>query len=184
MRRRAHHGRAPSARPAGGGARGPRRIGAGARGRAGARPGGGSRCHCPPTASTHGSCAEPPSTPRSSACRRRGCRRAAAVHEPSSSRRSRRGRLARRRHPAHARHVIAADGHCSTVRRVLEPDAPPISASGTRCASTSPASTTTGCGCCSSAICFPGYAWVFPLPGGGANVGFGVLRADGRRGAS
>ncbi len=28
----------------------------------------------------------------------------------------------------------------------------------------------------------PGYAWVFPLPGGGANVGYGVLRADGRRG--
>jgi len=28
----------------------------------------------------------------------------------------------------------------------------------------------------------PGYAWVFPLPGGGANVGYGVLRADGRTG--
>ena len=28
----------------------------------------------------------------------------------------------------------------------------------------------------------PGYAWVFPLPGGGANVGYGVLRAAGRRG--
>jgi flavin-dependent dehydrogenase len=28
----------------------------------------------------------------------------------------------------------------------------------------------------------PGYAWVFPLPGGGANVGYGVLRADGRSG--
>ena len=27
----------------------------------------------------------------------------------------------------------------------------------------------------------PGYAWVFPLPGGRANVGYGVLR-DGRRG--
>jgi flavin-dependent dehydrogenase len=28
----------------------------------------------------------------------------------------------------------------------------------------------------------PGYAWVFPLPGGAANVGYGVLRADGRSG--
>ena len=28
----------------------------------------------------------------------------------------------------------------------------------------------------------PGYAWVFPLPDGGANVGYGVLRADGRSG--
>lgn len=27
----------------------------------------------------------------------------------------------------------------------------------------------------------PGYAWSFPLPGGRANVGFGVLREDGRR---
>ncbi len=27
----------------------------------------------------------------------------------------------------------------------------------------------------------PGYAWSFPLPGGRANVGFGVLRVDGRR---
>ena len=27
----------------------------------------------------------------------------------------------------------------------------------------------------------PGYAWSFPLPGGEVNVGFGVLRADGRR---
>jgi len=27
----------------------------------------------------------------------------------------------------------------------------------------------------------PGYAWSFPLPGGRANVGFGVLRTDGRR---
>ena len=28
----------------------------------------------------------------------------------------------------------------------------------------------------------PGYAWVFPLPGGRANVGYGVLRSDGRSG--
>jgi flavin-dependent dehydrogenase len=27
----------------------------------------------------------------------------------------------------------------------------------------------------------PGYAWSFPLPGGEVNVGFGVLRTDGRR---
>jgi geranylgeranyl reductase family protein len=29
----------------------------------------------------------------------------------------------------------------------------------------------------------PGYAWSFPLPDGRANVGYGVLRADGRKGA-
>ena len=28
----------------------------------------------------------------------------------------------------------------------------------------------------------PGYAWSFPLPGGRANLGYGVLRADGRTG--
>src|SRR5262249_34450982 len=28
----------------------------------------------------------------------------------------------------------------------------------------------------------PGYAWIFPLPGRRANVGFGVLRSDGRSG--
>jgi len=28
----------------------------------------------------------------------------------------------------------------------------------------------------------PGYAWIFPLPGGRANVGYGVLRSDGRSG--
>ncbi len=28
----------------------------------------------------------------------------------------------------------------------------------------------------------PGYAWVFPMPDGGANVGYGVLRGDGRSG--
>src|SRR5258706_555187 len=28
----------------------------------------------------------------------------------------------------------------------------------------------------------PGYVWVFPLPGGRANVGYGVLRSDGRSG--
>src|SRR5690606_24332708 len=29
----------------------------------------------------------------------------------------------------------------------------------------------------------PGYAWSFPLPGGRVNFGFGILRADIRRGA-
>ena len=55
------------------------------------------------------------------------------------------------------------------------------SARGTRSGSTSTASTTNACGCCSSETCCPGYAWVFPMPGGGANVGYGVLR-DGRTG--
>ena len=79
-----------------------------------------------------------------------------------------------------ARFVVAADGHYS---RRAPPARPrrtrPTSASGTRSASTSATSTTPGSGCCSSATCCPGYAWVFPLPGGRANVGFGVLRDRG-----
>ena len=57
-----------------------------------------------------------------------------------------------------------------------------ISASGTRCASTSPTSTTPRLWVLFERDLLPGYAWVFPLPGGGANVGYGVLRADGRSG--
>jgi geranylgeranyl reductase family protein len=78
--------------------------------------------------------------------------------------------------------VVAADGHFSTVRRVLEP------------------STTRDLGEWHAArqyfegvddhrlwVLFeedllPGYAWVFPLPGGQVNVGYGVLRGDGRKG--
>lgn len=80
-----------------------------------------------------------------------------------------------------ARFLVAADGHWSTVRRHLHP------------------SRTRDLGTWHAArqyfdhvddprlwVLFaddllPGYAWVFPMPGGAANVGFGVLR-DGRPG--
>ena len=79
-----------------------------------------------------------------------------------------------------ARWVVAADGHYSTVRRLLEP---------------SPADLGTwhafrqyfrGVEDDRLWVFFerdllPGYAWVFPVGGGRANVGFGVLRNVGGR---
>jgi geranylgeranyl reductase family protein len=81
-----------------------------------------------------------------------------------------------------AQHVIAADGHWSTVRRTLEPDAP-------RDLGEWHAVRQYFCDVDDDRLwvlferdLLPGYAWVFPLPGGGANVGYGVLRSDGRSG--
>ena len=75
--------------------------------------------------------------------------------------------------------VVAADGHWSTVRRLREPD-------GERDLGTWHAFRQyfRGVEDTRQWVLFerdllPGYAWVFPLPGGRANVGFGVLRAPG-----
>jgi geranylgeranyl reductase family protein len=78
-----------------------------------------------------------------------------------------------------ARHVIAADGHWSSVRRLREPDAP--ADLGTWHAVRQ---YFRGVDDARQWVLFeedllPGYAWVFPLPGGRANVGFGVLREPG-----
>jgi geranylgeranyl reductase family protein len=80
-----------------------------------------------------------------------------------------------------ARHLVAADGHWSTVRRQLHPDEP-------RDLGTWHAARQYFDGVDDERLwvlfeqdLLPGYAWVFPMPGGGANVGFGVLRA-GRHG--
>jgi menaquinone-9 beta-reductase len=80
-----------------------------------------------------------------------------------------------------ARHLVAADGHWSTVRRQLHPDEP-------RDLGTWHAARQYFEGVDDERLwvlfeedLLPGYAWVFPMPGGGANVGFGVLR-DGRHG--
>jgi len=78
-----------------------------------------------------------------------------------------------------ARHVIAADGHWSRVRRLREPDAP--ADLGTWHAFRQ---YFRGVDERRQFVLFerdllPGYAWVFPLPGGRANVGFGVLRGPG-----
>ncbi|MET1002991.1 MAG: geranylgeranyl reductase family protein [Acidimicrobiia bacterium] len=80
-----------------------------------------------------------------------------------------------------ARHLVAADGHWSTVRRHLHPDAP-------RDLGTWHAVRQYFDGIDDARLwtfffedLLPGYAWVFPLPDGGANVGYGVLREK-RRG--
>jgi menaquinone-9 beta-reductase len=80
-----------------------------------------------------------------------------------------------------ARHLVAADGHWSTVRRQLHPDEP-------RDLGTWHAARQYFDGVDDERLwvlfeedLLPGYAWVFPMPSGGANVGFGVLR-DGRNG--
>jgi geranylgeranyl reductase family protein len=76
-----------------------------------------------------------------------------------------------------ARFCIAADGHWSTVRRARHPDAP-------RDLGTWHAVRQYFDGVDDPRLfvlferdLLPGYAWVFPLPGGSANVGYGVLRA-------
>jgi len=75
-----------------------------------------------------------------------------------------------------ARFVIGADGHFSTTRRLLSPDVEPDL--GTWHAFRQ---YFRGVADARQWVVFerdllPGYAWVFPLPGGRANVGFGVLR--------
>jgi menaquinone-9 beta-reductase len=80
-----------------------------------------------------------------------------------------------------ARFVVAADGHFSSVRRAWQPSVGP--ALGEWHAARQYFS---GVGDRRLWVAFerdllPGYFWVFPLPGGRANVGFGVLR-EGRKG--
>jgi menaquinone-9 beta-reductase len=81
-----------------------------------------------------------------------------------------------------AAYVIAADGHWSTVRRALDP-------SPTRDLGEWHAVRQYFDGVDDDRLwvmferdLLPGYAWVFPLPDSRANVGYGVLRADGRSG--
>jgi len=76
----------------------------------------------------------------------------------------------------HGRHLIAADGHYSTVRRALQTERHDL---GTWHAFRQYFS---GVDDPRLWVLFekdllPGYAWVFPLPDGRANVGFGVLRS-------
>jgi geranylgeranyl reductase family protein len=83
-----------------------------------------------------------------------------------------------------ARSVVAADGHYSPTRRLVQP-------SGAARLGEWSAFRQYFCDVDDPRMwvlfepdLLPGYAWVFPLPGGRANVGFGMLRApgvDGRR---
>jgi menaquinone-9 beta-reductase len=81
-----------------------------------------------------------------------------------------------------ARHVIAADGHWSPIRRALEPDAPRDLGEWHAVRQYFADVDDDRLWVLFERDLLPGYAWVFPLPGGGANVGYGVLRADGRHG--
>lgn len=84
--------------------------------------------------------------------------------------------------PLRARHLIAADGHWSTVRRALEPDAPRDLGEWHAVRQYFAEIDDDRLWVLFEGDLLPGYAWVFPLPGGGANVGYGVLRGDGRSG--
>ena len=85
--------------------------------------------------------------------------------------------------PVAARYAIGADGMWSPLRKALGvPDEAATSASGTPSGSTSPASPRGA----ELWVWFepdllPGYAWSFPLPGGRANVGYGIPRVRARR---
>jgi geranylgeranyl reductase family protein len=81
-----------------------------------------------------------------------------------------------------ARHVIGADGHWSHVRRALEPDAPRDLGEWHAARQYFADVNDDRLWVLFEGDLLPGYAWVFPLPDGGANVGYGVLRADGRSG--
>jgi flavin-dependent dehydrogenase len=81
-----------------------------------------------------------------------------------------------------ARHVIAADGHWSPMRRALEPDAPRDLGEWHAVRQYFASVNDPRLWVLFERDLLPGYAWVFPLPDGGANVGYGVLRTDGRSG--
>ena len=74
--------------------------------------------------------------------------------------------------------VVAADGHWSPVRRLLEPDAAPDLAAWQAFRQYFHGVADHRQWVIFEPDLLPGYAWVFPLPGGGANVGFGVLRDE------
>jgi len=78
--------------------------------------------------------------------------------------------------------AIAADGHWSTVRRALEPDAPRDLGEWHAARQYFEEVDDERLWVIFERDLLPGYVWVFPLPGGRANVGYGVLRSDGRRG--
>jgi geranylgeranyl reductase family protein len=81
-----------------------------------------------------------------------------------------------------ARFVVAADGHWSSVRRALEPDTPRDLGEWHAVRQYFDRVDDERLWVIFERDLLPGYAWVFPLPGGRANVGYGVLRSDGRSG--
>jgi menaquinone-9 beta-reductase len=81
-----------------------------------------------------------------------------------------------------APHAVAADGHWSAVRRALEPDAPHDLGEWHAVRQYFDGVDDERLWVIFERDLLPGYAWVFPLPGGRANVGYGVLRSGGRNG--
>ena len=79
------------------------------------------------------------------------------------------------------RFVVAADGHFSTVRRAWQPDSAPALGEWHAARQYFSGVHDRRLWVAFERDLLPGYAWVFPLPGNRANVGFGVLR-DGRKG--
>ncbi|MGH9048162.1 MAG: geranylgeranyl reductase family protein [Acidimicrobiia bacterium] len=80
---------------------------------------------------------------------------------------------------ASARFVIAADGHFSAVRRLLRPDAPADLGTWHAFRQYYRGVDDPRLWVLFERDLLPGYAWVFPLPDGRANVGFGVPRGPG-----
>jgi menaquinone-9 beta-reductase len=78
--------------------------------------------------------------------------------------------------------VIAADGHWSAVRRAVEPDAPRDLGEWHAVRQYFDGVGDERLWVLFERDLLPGYGWVFPLPNGRANVGYGVLRSDGRSG--
>jgi geranylgeranyl reductase family protein len=83
-----------------------------------------------------------------------------------------------------ARHVVAADGHWSAVRRALAPGGPPDLGTWHAFRQYFRGVHDERQWVLFERDLLPGYAWVFPLPDGRANVGFGVLRGPGVTGKS
>jgi flavin-dependent dehydrogenase len=81
-----------------------------------------------------------------------------------------------------ARFVIAADGHWSTVRRVREPQRPRDLGTWHAVRQYFSNVADPRQWVLFAEELLPGYAWVFPLPDGRANVGFGVLRSADTKG--
>ena len=78
--------------------------------------------------------------------------------------------------------VVAADGHYSFVRRCLRDAAPPDLGTWHAFRQYFRGVDDPRLYVLFEADLLPGYAWVFPLPDGRANVGFGVLRRPGMTG--
>ncbi len=81
-----------------------------------------------------------------------------------------------------ARWVVAADGHWSTVRKLVRPYRPAYLGEWHAVRQYHSGVDTDRLWVLFERDLLPGYAWVFPLPGGHANVGYGVLRRQGRTG--